>query len=470
MFALHCQLPIGNNSTTLTPQIFADSNFAEANNKSKMFMPYTQEFKTSDFENRKLERRNSSNSTPHLFLAYAGRESANRFEKRCLSLMQGEPLSDAQMISVAEALNKASDGTAKGKRSNTKLRHSLHISIFKKVLCSQHDSFAEEGDNGATPGLLLEPEESSTWETEFLKDQVKRQQEELQFLRLALRHLISSIGEDQEPIQRTEKESRNPVNALQAPAVQDRDILEQQGLPAIAKLPSIIEIPIDNGDDHSEQISELQSPSVIVLRNLSNKLKEVGNSAPLAEISPELIPTVSAYTLHNKLAVLQKTSAPRRPSYPMCIPASVIDLTNNEQCKKETDRTESMQLVVASRAEQNQRTYTFTDMVKGEVQEGRARGLTYRLHFEKRGVFVEGLYSGTIKGGLPHGTGVLRFANRDLYIGQFSEGNMHGEGSLLSRSKSKLCTFRGIFKNNEFVEPIATAKRISGSMVSVDVR
>ena len=131
---------------------------------------------------------------------------------------------------------------------------------------------------------------------------------------------------------------------------------------------------------------------------------------------------------------------------------------------------ETIQLVVTTTStKQNRRTYTYTDMVKGEVQEGRARGVKYQLHFEKKGVFVEGEYSGTIKGGLPHGSGVLRFANRDLYIGEFSGGRMHGEGSLLSRSNGNLLTFRGIFKNNEFVEPVATAKRVPDNELEAEL-
>ena len=56
------------------------------------------------------------------------------------------------------------------------------------------------------------------------------------------------------------------------------------------------------------------------------------------------------------------------------------------------------------------------------------------------------------KNGKPHGTGVLRFDNRDVYIGQFSDGVLEGEGTLLSRCNNRLVTLRGSFRNNEFVE------------------
>ncbi|CAJ1912566.1 unnamed protein product [Cylindrotheca closterium] len=495
--ALHlCR--IADSSTTSKPDIFVDSISGDESNERKMYLSYSNQdtrshnlLESSSSSRRVVERRNS-NSTPHLFLPYTGgRKRTNEFEQRCISLMRQELLSDMQAASIAKAMNMASDEAVKGQRAGTKLRHSLHASIFKKVLRRQNDPLVEVDDDD-TPDLLTVPDQSSTWEIDFLKDQMKRQQDELDFLRAAMRHLISSMEDvddlgDEQPIQpmhRSEKESRNPRNVvqplgiqdrdlleklpmIQAPTVQDRDLLEQ--LPAVNKFPSIIEIPMnfEESDDYSEQMSELQSPSVIVLKNLTQTMKALGKDMPIAQISPAPIPPVSALALQNKFTGLQK-GASQKPSYPMHITASIIDVSNDEECKEEN--METMQLVVtATSGKQNQRTYTYTDMVKGEVQEGRARGVKYQLHFEKKGVFVEGEYSGTIKSGLPHGSGVLRFANRDLYIGEFSGGRMHGEGSLLSRCNGKLSTFRGIFKNNEFVEPVATAKRVSANELEAEL-
>jgi len=487
-------------STNSQPHIFADSYSGEESNERKMFLSYSSQdvrsrnlLESGSSSRRVVERRSSRNSncTPHLFLPYAGRETSNEFEKRCISLMRDEPLSEMQASSIAKAMHMASVETAKGQRAGTKLRHSLHASIFKKVLRRQNDTLVEVEDDD-TPDLLSIPDQSSTWEIDFLKDQMKRQQDELEFLRAAMRHLISSMEDiddlgDEQPVQpmhrRPEKESRNPMNVGQPLGIQDRDLLEKLPMvhaPAVqgqeimnlfpsssGRFPSVIEIPMDfdGSDDQSEQMSELQSPSVIVLGNLAEKMKALRKDMPSAEITPAPMPGVSALALQNKFTVLRKSA--EKPSYQ--ITASIIDISNDEECKEE-NMEETMQLVMTTTsAKENQRKYTYTDMVRGEVQEGRARGVKHQLHFAKKGVYVEGLYSGTMRDGLPQGSGVLRFTNRDLYIGEFSKGRMHGEGSLLSRSHRGLSTFRGIFKNNEFVEPVATAKPVSANELEIEL-
>jgi hypothetical protein len=41
------------------------------------------------------------------------------------------------------------------------------------------------------------------------------------------------------------------------------------------------------------------------------------------------------------------------------------------------------------------------------------------------------------------GPGVLHFHNRDLYIGDFTNGTMHGEGVLFCRKQARLTVLRG---------------------------
>lgn len=400
---------------------------------------------------RPSQRRKSS-ATPHLFLPYAGRKSSVEFENNCKAYMQEQDLPEFHATVVAKAMCIASAETAGGKGFDATLRHSLHASFFSKAIRGQHETLPEVSDDD-TPDLLSEPDESSSWETDFLKDQVKRQQEELEFLRSALRHLVS-LPVQQENAPQVQHESRNPLEVYETTTRQNRDI--------VGRLPSIIEFPARDevDDDDSEQMSELQSPSVIVLGNPSSNLKLLRQNTPKAENSD---PTnaITTLALQNKLALL-KQNDPHRPSPPVCIPASTIDFSK-DQVSGNAGYMKSMQLVVETRTKQKQKSYTYTDMVKGEILDGRARGLNFRLYFEQRGVYVEGLYSGTIKNGLPHGIGVLRFNNRDLYMGSFAEGKMHGEGTLLSRCDSRLATFRGTFRNNEFVEQSATAKPLSSN-------
>lgn len=93
----------------------------------------------------------------------------------------------------------------------------------------------------------------------------------------------------------------------------------------------------------------------------------------------------------------------------------------------------------------------FTDMIKGEIQGNRARGIVHRIYFAAWGMELRGRYSGMVQNSLPHGSGVLRFDNGDFYCGQFEVGMLHGVGSLLLRRGGTLLKYRGHFAGNEFV-------------------
>jgi len=61
---------------------------------------------------------------------------------------------------------------------------------------------------------------------------------------------------------------------------------------------------------------------------------------------------------------------------------------------------------------------------------------------------MEGSYTGpTNEGGLPHGTGTIRFRNGDTYLGALDNGKMHGRGAIYFANKRKP-TFRGDFVAN----------------------
>lgn len=352
---------------------------------------------------------------------------------------------------IAKVMSIASAETSRGEGMNTTLRHSLHASFFRKSLMDNHETLLEVNDDD-TPDLLEEADGSSSWEIDFLKDQVKRQQEELEFLRSAVRHLVTV------PLQggncpQMQRESRNPLPVHEADEKQNRVVA--------GRLPSIIEIHTNEpGDDSSIQMSELQSPSVIVLGNPSSNLSLLRQSTKTESIHNRSN-AITSMALQSKFAML-KDNDQQQPSPRVHVPTLSVDISK-ERVSGIASCIRSMQLVAESRMKQKQNCYSYTDMVKGEILDGRARGLKFQLYFEQRGVYVEGLYSGTIKNSAPHGMGVLRFNNRDLYIGNFIEGKMHGEGTLLSRCDSRLTTFRGTFRNNEFVAQSVVTKVVSSN-------
>eukprot|EP00980_Cylindrotheca_fusiformis_P007105 scaffold1489_cov194-Cylindrotheca_fusiformis.AAC.15 len=363
---------------------------------------------------------------------------------------QGIPEYNASL--VAKAICIASAATPISEQRNTAYRHSLHASFFKKSLNGQADKLPEVVEDEGTPDLLAEAEDTKSWEKDFLKDQLKRQNEELEFLRAALRHLVVPPAQQEKSLKKEEEsDPRNPV--------EEQEAIEPPTRGIISRLPSTIEIhqTPQADDDQSEQMSELQSPSVIVLRHPSKNSSINRRNTP--QWVPDLPNPITSLALEKKFELLEQ-NFPQRPLPPVCLQTSFVD-SSKESVSGNASYMKSVQLVVELRRKQNQTSYTFTDMKKGEVLDGRARSLKFQLYFEQRGVYVEGLYSGAIRKGLPHGMGVLRFNNRDLYIGSFEDGKMHGEGTLLSRCDSGLASFRGTFKNNEFVEKSAVAKPVS---------
>jgi hypothetical protein len=71
---------------------------------------------------------------------------------------------------------------------------------------------------------------------------------------------------------------------------------------------------------------------------------------------------------------------------------------------------------------------------------------------------VHSKYTGPIANGLPHGPGVLRFENGDMYLGEFEKGEMEGVGAFAHRQQ--YChanqVFFGTFTHNEFQGDIKT--------------
>jgi hypothetical protein len=443
--------------STSTPHIFLDSDSSSSIPDMNMFLSYANNDSSRILEgasvslssHRGPKDRRRDSSTPHIFLPYA--ERSDEIDAHCQRYVEEMKLPAFQASVVARAIRIASHET--GTSMDAKYRRSLHASFVDKALKDNLEVFEEvDLDDDDTPDLLEEADKDSSWEIDFLRDQVKRQADELEFLRAALKKLALLPLRNQEKTVQIRKESRNPRNS-EVPLSQKEDIRV-----VVGRLPSIIEFPTrESDDDYSELMSELQSPSVIVLANRANNGKPPRSSHRIPVNKPESNPEDSNPVTS---LVLQDNSEPQL-SFPVCIPSQSIDMPKHG----DPSYVKTMQLVFESRTKQRKPSYT--EMVVGEIQETRARGMKFQLHFESRGVFVEGVYSGTLKEGLPHGNGVLRFINRDLYIGEFLSGMMHGEGTLLSRCESQLVTLRGTFCKNEFVQQTSNGNSRSSNATEI---
>ena len=63
--------------------------------------------------------------------------------------------------------------------------------------------------------------------------------------------------------------------------------------------------------------------------------------------------------------------------------------------------------------------------------------------------YAKGTYTGELKAGEPHGTGVLRMSNGDRYEGEFEDGVFHGQGTYTWADGR---TYEGRFENGRIAE------------------
>ncbi|KAG7361067.1 MORN repeat-containing protein [Nitzschia inconspicua] len=94
----------------------------------------------------------------------------------------------------------------------------------------------------------------------------------------------------------------------------------------------------------------------------------------------------------------------------------------------------------------------YPELEKGETQGQHTRCMDFFLYLNDLESLLRGKYSGKIslETGLPHGKGIFRFDNRDVYIGDFADGMMHGEGCFFTRRNNRLLKLRGTFQHNDF--------------------
>ena len=378
-----------------------------------------------------LSKQRRGSSTPHLFLPCAGNSgddakqqqrysdwcrSSEAFESCCKEYMEiDQQLPCNQAASVASALRKAAEEAASNP-CDLNEQYELYASIVDRSLASNDPAACSENSGTASTKPSTNPS---------LQDQVSRQQKEIDFLRCAMKQLILASGQSEE------FKKEEPVDTDYP-----RDI--------VCRIPSKIEfVPRQKDapeDDASELLSEL---TPCVEDNIQRPATSMGlvvkpYSQPLAKIPiPSPIPR-QAWVGPRGVAPLTSKCLPPVPMLDTDAP--------NGQSGAFVTYLQTMQLVNNLRATKDK-----PDLLKGEIQGNRARGMRFQLTFHRRGITVTGSYSGAIRNGVPHGPGVLRFDNRDIYIGEFRDGMLDGDGKLFSRKQSRLVTLRGRFQKNEFV-------------------
>jgi hypothetical protein len=450
--------------STSTPHIFSDSpnssissgdwynNRSTQSNRSTphMFLSYanpssfaqsfrrksTNRAETPVSELRSAHSRHksrASSSSAHLFLDYANdkpdehkpssrgpqqprvkrqvkQHEVEEFQFRCTEALRSEQGFSAYHASTAaNALSKAAEAAASSTTiDNSEDVFSLYRSAIRRAVTAQSETLADCDESMNMSQVFSEHGNRSSSSQSFSQSQ----QDELMFLRLAVKELLFRLpGED-------------PL----VPPENNKNIT----------IPSNIEFyPPGVMDDDLTETASFVSPDAAAEGEGTQELALKANP-PGHEKTPLYIDWVGM---------------PSIPSPPLNLPDHRDPYKNSLTTKIESTESwrylQTIHTLFATRPASSQ-TSKYNLIEKGEIHGDRARGIQWQVTI--RGVPFKGTYNGSLKdGAVPEGPGVLRFHNRDLYIGDFINGAMHGEGALFCRKQTKLAVLRGRFDSNEFV-------------------
>jgi hypothetical protein len=415
-----------------TPHMFLSyanpSTFAKSfRRKSNREAPVS-ERKSS--HSRHKHRKSSSTSSAHLFLDYANdkpeeQKSASRgphqprvkrqvhqhevdeFQFRCQeALLSQQGFSAYHASTAAKALSKAAEAAASSTSSdNSEDVFSLYRSAIRKAVTAQPEALADCNESMNMSQVFLEHGNGSSTSLSC-----QSQNDELMFLRLAVKELLFQLPAE-DPLVPRENKKKNafPSNIeFHQLEVMDDDITEATSL------------VFSHDDAEGGETQELASTA----------------NLPILEKTPSRIGFVGT---------------PSMPLPPLNLSDHHRDPYGNSLTKTESTESwrymQTIQTLFATRP--SSQTSKYSLMEKGEIYGDRARGIQWQVTI--RGIPFDGTYNGSLKDGVPEGPGVLRFHNRDLYIGDFTNGSMHGEGALFCRKQAKVVVLRGRFDSNEFV-------------------
>jgi hypothetical protein len=397
----------------------------------------------SDRINRPLSQavQYENGNAAHLFLSYAGKlntaktmktenpaknirapghrrasswgSSLDDFELECdLFLQTNQKLPQDRASAISKALKRVAQGTPVESDSSvdvSECRNSRFASYLRAALSTKHDK-----DNAEMRSNPFDHDSNpAKAEEDSPREQLQRQREEIQFLRSTVKELVHSDN----------AERRDPM-PCQREGLQNEifDTKEEPLIETRASIPRSIQIrclepvvdDLTEGQDARSDFTPSEDGVIC--------FPKTPPETPRHQASP-----VRIFDFDISVSRISSSKAP---------PTAVPTFSSHGR--------------VPSRRHHPDRV-SFPDMAKGEIQDKRARGMLCNINFQSWGIVLQGRYIGTLRNGQPNGTGVLRFHNRDYYVGAFRGGMIHGEGALFLRRNGRLLKFRGQFERNEFV-------------------
>jgi hypothetical protein len=397
-------------------------------------------------------------------------ELLDSFQSRWMEHMTAEHyVPPERAAAVAFALRAAATRTVPENHPPSKRMYSEFEDIIDNIFNGPSTIVDEKEtpghDNSGSPSKRKIVEDNSN---ETMMYKFGRQEDELSLLRLVLKHLIlpnQTTTPDNElmkhpPVINHYSPRSNPVhlvNGYQYYHVHD-NVGKQGRVGAAMGIPSFIELreqrdgpPMVDMDMDTLEVASQLTPSIgdfdsqiQIQQHDLLRLASFGENFKMQESSP--LPSHSARASMASPIMTQ----PLRMATSKALDGFRISGTKTQSCLNHSDevRTEKQPLQSSNCVPS-----PITDMALGEIRGFHARSVDFSIYLSDAKTLLKGKYSGRIRSetSLPHGPGVFRFDNRDLYIGEFDNGLFHGEGMLLTRRNHNLIKLRGNFHHNYFV-------------------
>jgi len=357
--------------------------------------------------------------------------SLEDFELECdLFLQTNQKLPQARASRVSKALKKVAQDVSISDSSSDELesRNARFASYLRSALLDRQDAEHTVMTSDITTSSTGQETHPGKEELEVLREQLKRQKEEMSFLRSAVKVLVHS--ETEETREASYYTSGMRDDNLMIPRKDETFLAESRT--DIQYVPQTIEFPrlaveVDGLSDGEDYLSDV-TPSAGGI--------DVGPFTNMQQVC--VVPVISRHE-HTKARHFGFDIHPSQMLVHMN-DANGLRLASGEMRQAPPDKARDKPLH-----------QSFPDMAKGEIQDKRARGMRCTIYFQSSGFSLQGSYIGMLKFGQPDGSGVLRFDNMDCYVGEFRDGTLNGEGTFFTRRYGRLLKFRGRFEHNEFV-------------------
>jgi len=406
----------------------------ERSSSAHLFLPYASDHSRRSFDHSSNQDSSSQELIEAVRRYFDWGQSEKQFEAKCSEhLRQEHNVPQFHATFVSKAVQKGAEEAAKRRSRDVHKSYCLYASMFEQLLSPKSRPKSLEGRDDSKGQVTSSTDVDSLYsKVQSLKQEAQSQQEELEFLRCALRTLIL-------PSRRSgESQGSHRDN----PPKHSKQGQVDTGSPdRTHDIPNEIVIRLNSSNDVLDEISRFSNPHEEKQEETEQDVEEFVSVEDYGPANPELEETIDSQHQPPSTTLPQHDEAQK----------SLQSNDDGGPGRPLTCVEETMDLVYSLRAKDDFAT-PYSEMTKGEVHDDRARGIEHELSFKELGRTLRGVYNGQVNPSeVPHGRGVLRFDNRDLYIGEFRDGKMHGEGTMFCRSKSKLVTLRGVFRLNEYV-------------------